>query len=126
MNSLSLEVLPDKLAVCQLDKDRPIPIWLSKSNQFYSITRTCDELSIVCQESIVPDEVKAERGWRVFKVQGPLDFSLTGIMASLTKPLADEEIGVFALSTYDTDYLLVKEEDLQSAKDVLQTFCKIY
>jgi hypothetical protein len=83
--------------------------------RFWSITRTEEELSVVCPEAHVPPEVKRETGWRALKVEGPLDFSLTGILASLTAPLAEEKVSVFAVSTYDTDYLLVKGEQLEKA-----------
>ena len=80
-----------------------------------SVTRTPDELSIVCSEASVPPTARAQRGWRALEVQGPLDFSLTGVLAALTAPLAQARISIFALSTYDTDYLLVPGEDLARA-----------
>ena len=73
----------------------------------------------------MPQEVKSERGWRCFKVEGPLDFELTGILSSLAQPLAAAHISIFAISTFDTDYLLVKKENLQKAQEVLGKFCKI-
>ncbi len=78
---------------------------------FCSITRTADEVSIVCPLGRVPDDVRRESGWRCLKVEGPLDFALTGILASLAVPLAQAGISIFAISTYDTDYLLVKDLD---------------
>jgi len=116
---LTLSILPDRFAVCRLDSNYPIPLWVLKSKEFFSITRTDEELSIVCFEDSVPYDVKAEKGWRAFKVEGPLDFSLSGILSSLINPLARKEISIFAISTYDTDYILVKEEQLAEAKDVL-------
>lgn len=93
--------------------------WAIRSD-FWSITRTPEELSLVLPEENVPDGILAERGWSALQVQGPLDFSLTGILASLTAPLADAGISVFALSTYDTDYLLVRSETLSEAVAVLE------
>ena len=123
-SKLSLLVLPQKLAVCRLDKDAQIPAWI-EGDHFFSITKTDDELSIVCSENRVPDDIKAEKNWRAFKVEGPLDFSLTGILASLANPLAQSSISIFAISTFDTDYLLVKSDKLDEAVKVLSSFCNI-
>lgn len=80
---------------------------------------------MVCDQSVVPQGVKGVGGWRAFKVEGPLDFSLTGILSSLTTPLAEHKIPVFALSTFDTDYLLVEEGNLEKAKRVLREICSL-
>jgi len=87
---------------------------------FVSVTRTADELSVVCPGEAVPSSVRAEHGFRVLKIDGPLDFSLTGILAAVAGPLADAGISIFAVSTYDTDYVLVKAKDLNQAVAVLQ------
>ncbi len=113
-----LELLPDAYAVCRLDKNAPVPDWATQG-LFSSVTRTPGELSVVCRDARVAAGVKKESGWKVLMIEGPLDFSLTGILASLTGPLAREGISVFALSTYDTDYLVVKEEQLEKAIQVL-------
>ena len=84
------------------------------------MTRTEDELSLVVPEEKVPEVWKAERGWRCLKVEGPLDFGLTGILASLANPLADAGISIFALSTYDTDLILVPERELEQARGALE------
>ncbi len=110
--ALTLSVLPYKLAVCKLDPLESIPDWLSTQHAFFSITRTSEELSIVCDEASVPATVEAVRDWRALKVEGPLDFSLTGILYSLAKILAEAKISIFAVSTYDTDYILVQENKL--------------
>lgn len=123
-SKLSLSVSPQKLAVCRLDKDARIPAWL-EGDIFFSITKTDDELSIVCSENRVPNDIKAEKNWRAIKVEGPLDFSLTGILASLANPLAEAKISIFAVSTFDTDYLLVKSDKLDEAVKVLSGFCNI-
>lgn len=111
---MELRLLSGPLAVCRLPADAPVPTWAS-AGVLVSITRTADELSIVCAEDGVPDGVRTERGWRALRVAGPLDFALTGVLAALTVPLAEAGVSIFALSTYDTDYLLVHENDLPQA-----------
>ena len=122
---LTLSVLSSQLAVVRLDPSSEIPSWATGNGDFFSITKTGDELSVICPEEKVPKNVKVEGGWRCFKVEGPLDFGLTGILASLAQPLAQAKISIFAMSTFDTDYLMVKKENLQKAIDVLGAFCKI-
>ena len=107
------------LAVCRLGGADPIPGW-AVQGAFFSITRTTEELSVVCPENLVPVDVRAETGWRALRVAGVIDFSVTGVLAGLTAPLAEAGISVFALSTYNTDYLLVKEHDLGRAIEVLR------
>lgn len=118
MKSLSLAILPQRFAICRLSPDEPLPTFLFHS-QFFSITKTSEELSVVLSEEIVPSDWKTETGWRCLKVSGPLDFGLTGILASLVMPLSEKGIGVFVMSTYDTDYLLVREENLNKATKIL-------
>ena len=110
---MNLEILPDTFAICRLDAAAPIPAWAR--GDFISITRTRDELSIVCAQINVPRDVKCERAWRALRGIGVLDFALTGILASLATPLADAGISIFAISTFDTDYLLVKQNDFDHA-----------
>ena len=119
MTSVTLSILSDTFAVCRLDSHAQIPSWVT-NHDLLSITRTADELSIVCRQRDVPDGIRCERDWRCLKVAGPLDFALTGVLASLTTPLADAVISIFALSTFDTDYVLVKENNFQQALAVLQ------
>ncbi len=83
------------------------------------MTRTDNEVSVVCRDRDVPDGESAERGWRVLEVKGPLDFSLSGVVASLVVPLAAEEIPIFAISTFETDYVLVRGSDLDAASRAL-------
>jgi uncharacterized protein len=115
---LTLTLLADAFAVCQLSAGSAVPPWAVRAKTF-SITRTADELSIVCEAAAVPTEpadgLKIEHGWRAFKLEGPFDFGLTGILLSVIKPLGDDGIPIFALSTYDTDYVLVKDAMLQRA-----------
>ena len=118
---LTLSVLEDSFSVCRLAPDAGIPRWVPTKG-FVSVTRTAEELSIVCQSDAVPDGVRTERDFRVLKIEGPFDFSLTGILLAVIEPLADVGISIFALSTYDTDYVLVKKEDLNQAVSVLSAF----
>jgi uncharacterized protein len=115
---LILSIMPETLAICRLDKNARFPDW-AFSGSFLSITRTEGELSIVCPQINVPEGVKHEDGWRCLKVEDTLDFSLTGVIASLATPLAFEGISVFAVSTYETDYILVKERNLTKAAATL-------
>jgi len=110
--------LPDTFAICRLAASAPIPAWAR--GDFLSITRTRDELSIVCAQPNVPAGIRCERDWCALQVVGQLDFALTGILASLSAPLADAGISIFALSTFDTDYVLVKARDLENAIRVLR------
>jgi hypothetical protein len=107
------------IAVCRLDGREPIPSWAVRGS-FFSITRTADELSVVCDDSLVPKGMLAERNWRALRVAGVIDFSVVGVLAGLTVPLAEAGISVFAISTYDTDYLLVRELDMARAIEVLR------
>lgn len=116
--ALTLAVLPGTYAVCRLDGGATVPGWAT-SGSFFSVTRTADELSVVCEQGAVSEGVLCEGGWRCLKVRGPLDFGLTGILASLALPLAEAGISIFALSTYDTDYIMVKATDLEEAVAVL-------
>lgn len=110
---MNLRVLADRFAVCRLPAGSEFPRGLDESALF-SITRTARELSVVCRESEhLPGEI--ENGWRCLEVEGPLEFDQVGIFASLAQPLAEAGISIFALSTYDTDYILLKDEQLAAA-----------
>lgn len=114
---MKLHVVDGLYAVARLGPNDPIPPW--PRGKFVSVTRTPEELSIVCDDRAVPPEVRAERGWRCFAAEGPIPFEMTGVAAAITTALADEGISVFLVSTYDTDYVLVKEEAFQRASRVL-------
>ena len=116
--ALTLRLHNDVFAVCRLDAGTALPAWATGEPLF--IARTSDELSVVCGQDVVPPGVTAERDWRCLCVAGPLDFSLVGILASLTAPLAEAGLSVFAVSTYDTDYLLVRAADLARAIETLE------
>ena len=114
MPGLTLTLIPGRFAVCRLDAQEAVPAW-ALDGDFFSVTQTAEELSIVCREAGVPKGVLSETGWACLKVEGPLDFALTGVMAALAAPLADAGVSLFAVSTYDTDYLLVKAHALDEA-----------
>jgi uncharacterized protein len=116
-----LEVLNEHLAICRSDKDEPLPKWAKAlPGEFFSVTRTRDEISIIIASARAPREAKCERDWRLVMVKGPLDFNLVGIIAGLSGTLADAGVSIFALSTYDTDYVMVKQIDLDRALAALR------
>jgi hypothetical protein len=117
---MNLSLKKDRFAVCQLAPDAPIPTWAMGRDAFTSISRTSEELSIVCPEGVVPEDVKQVTGWRLFKVDGPLDFALTGVLASVATPLAGAGVSIFAIATYNTDYVLVKTEKIDEAVKALK------
>jgi hypothetical protein len=118
MRKLKLSPLPDIFGICRLDASGAIPAWATTAS-FFAVTRTADELSIISPQANVPDDVQCSRGWRALKVEGPLDFSVVGVVASLSTPLAAANIPIFVVSTYDTDYLLVAGEHFEQAVRVL-------
>lgn len=111
---LTMKLLKEKYGVCRLGTTDLIPEW-AQAGDFFSITRTEDELSIVCIQDNVPSDMKCERDWRILKIEGPLDFALIGILASISTILAQKGISIFAVSTYDTDYILIKDKDIDNA-----------
>ena len=115
---LTMKLLKEKYGVCSLDKNELIPKW-AQSSDFFSITKTCDELSIVCSQDDIPNDIKCEKDWRILKIEGQLDFSLIGILSSISTILAQKGISIFAISTYDTDYILVKNKDIDNAIQAL-------
>ncbi len=116
----TLVVLPYDLAICRLSPDEPIPPETTGAG-FWSLTRTADELSLILPQERVRAGWQAEGGWRCLQVVGPLDFELTGVLATFSTPLAKADIPVFALSTYDTDYLMVRHTLLAKACAVLSS-----
>jgi uncharacterized protein len=117
---MRLHVLDAPLAIARLDPDARVPAWASLDTPLSCITRTPSELSIVCADECVPAEVRCERGWRALAVEGQLDLSLTGVLASLATPLARAGVAIFAISTFDTDYVLVREAQLELAVAALR------
>jgi hypothetical protein len=116
---VTLDILPGSYAICRLAAASPLPPWAA-AGEFSSITRTPHELSIVCTSDEVPEDVRAERGYRGLVVRGPLDFGLVGIVAALSAVLASASVSIFVVSTYDTDYLFVRGRDLDRAAAVLR------
>ncbi|HEX6341768.1 ACT domain-containing protein [Umezawaea sp.] len=115
MRRLVVDVRPGDYSVARLAPDAPVPAGLLDAPGLVSVTRTPDELSIVCPTEVVPVSDTDDHGWRLLTVRGPLEFTLTGIMAALSGELAAAGVSLFALSTYDTDHLLVKGENLERA-----------
>ena len=119
-----LYVLPEKLGICRFAEKGPIPAWAQDIN-FCSITRTKTELSIVCAQDEIPGGVLVERDWRAFKLEGDLGLESVGVIATLAKPLAEAGISIFNISTYETNYVLVEDKNLDKAIEVLSKFCEI-
>ncbi|MBI4912527.1 MAG: ACT domain-containing protein [Acidobacteria bacterium] len=117
---LALELLPGAFSVCRLEPDLPFPPWALAPGPLCSVTRTPEEWSVVCPSGRVPEGVRQEGGWRALKVQGPLPFEAVGILAALSSTLAAAGVSLFAVSTYDTDYLLVKESRMETALGALR------
>jgi uncharacterized protein len=119
---LVIDIRPGTYTVAKLDPGAPVPSGLLSPDSagFVSVTRTTDELSVICPEGQAPEGAAVETGWRLLTVRGPLEFALTGIMAALANELAAAGISLFAMSTFDTDNLLVKAANLARAADTLR------
>jgi uncharacterized protein len=115
---VKLHTLDELYAIVRLEPDAELPDWVH-SGHFWSVTRSESELSVVCREEDVPIDASAERGWCALELAGPLDFSLTGVVAALVTPLAEAAVPIFVLSTFETDYLFVRERDLERSVDAL-------
>jgi hypothetical protein len=117
---MNLTVLPERLSVCRLQPSARVPSWALELHEgFVSVTRTPEELSIVCPEDAVPPDTQSEDGFRALKVPGPIPFAQTGVLAAIAGPLGAAGISLFAIATYDTDYVLVREPDLERALKAL-------
>ena len=106
-------------AICRLAPDAAVPGWALRGT-FFSVTSSADELSIVCPEAQVPPEIQHENDWACLKLEGPFPFSETGILTSFVQPLSDRAIPIFAVSTFDTDYVLVKQAWVEKAVEALK------
>ncbi|MFC4452477.1 ACT domain-containing protein [Deinococcus sonorensis] len=117
---LTLSVLNDDYSVCQLPPDAPLPHWATAGDLF-AVVRTPQEWSAVCRSAQVPPDVRQDAGWAALVLHGPFEFTLTGILASVLNPLAEAGVGIFALSTFDTDYVLIKRVNLARTVSALRT-----
>ncbi|MEP6906415.1 MAG: ACT domain-containing protein [Pseudoxanthomonas sp.] len=116
--TLALKHIPGTYAICRFAAGTPMPHWFHPGG-FSSASWSDNELSIVCDESQVPDDVQCDRGWQCLMLQGPFAFDETGILLQVLQPLAAASIGIFAVSTFDTDYVLVKEHHFEAAMHAL-------
>ena len=112
-------MLPGRFAICRLTPDAAVPEWATAS-KFFSITRTANELSIVGEQERVPEGVLSESGWACIRLEGPFPFALTGVLAAILNPLARAGIALFAVSTFDTDCILIQSDRLPSADEALR------
>lgn len=119
MKTYEIEVLPFALAICRLGPNDDMPKWASEA-EFFSLTSTGDELSVVCPQDQVPPGIEKSGEWRGLKLRGPLVFDQVGVLVSLAQPLANAGISIFAISTYETDYILVQLKDIDRAVSVLR------
>src|SRR5450755_1809992 len=117
-HQLKFRWLPGPYAIVRLAAAASVPDWATKG-EFTSITRTADELSIVCPSDNLPRDVDSQQHWICLKLEGPFPFSLTGVLLSFIEPLSKNDIPIFAISTYDTDYVLIPEERAR-ALDILR------
>jgi len=115
---LTFTLLADRYAIARLSAADPLPSW--PRGDFVSVTRTADELSIVCREDAVPGNVRAERGWRCLALQGPFALDVTGVAAEFTRVLAAADVSVFVIATFDTDYVLVPDRTIERAVSALR------
>jgi hypothetical protein len=117
--SVRLQRLPGELAIAQLPPADPIPEWAHGTALFVSVSRTTDELSIVCPADWIPNDVMCSSGWVALKVMGHIDLSTVGVLASLADALRVAHVSIFAVSTYDTDYLLVPQSEVDRSIQAL-------
>jgi hypothetical protein len=124
--NLVLRILEGELSILQLKPAEGIPSWLQfPATPLVSLTQTADEVSIICPSRAVPAGVKTEAGWRAMRVEGKLEFSLVGVLAAIVTPLAAAGISIFSISTFDTDYVLVRSEALERAKVALSAHFQV-
>ncbi|HEY0789434.1 MAG TPA: ACT domain-containing protein [Chthoniobacterales bacterium] len=111
---LTISVLPEHLSICRLEADAPVPAWV-EGGTFVSVTRTREELTVICPQEYVPAEAKVSRNWRALKLEGSFDLDLVGLLVSVAGPLAQAGIGILPVGTYETDYVLVRQDQLDAA-----------
>jgi uncharacterized protein len=113
-SKLTVSILPEHLAICRLDAGAAVPVW-AEQGTFVSVTRTREELTVICPEDRIGPEVEASRNWRAFQLQGPFDLNLVGLLVSVAAPLAQAGVSILPIGTYDTDYVLVRQTQLEAA-----------
>jgi uncharacterized protein len=116
---LTLALLSDQYVLCRLDPYAGVPAWGARGD-FWSITRNNEEVTVLCPIEAVPDHVECERGWRTLQLEGPMSFAQTGILDSVVEPLSHAGIAILVFSAYDTNYVVVKEEQLDKALATLR------
>lgn len=112
-------LIPGTWTIIKLAPDAAIPAWAVSARDFFAVSRTAEELSIICPTSVVPDVAGSELRWSLFKIEGPFSFAAVGVLASFGTPLANAGISIMAVSTYDTDYILVRSADEAAARQTL-------
>jgi hypothetical protein len=117
--AIKLEILEPLFGIVKLEQNSNIPKWVA-NEYFYSITKTAAEISVVCLQRNIPDNKICEKDWKVIKIAGSLDFSMVGIISKLSTVLADGGISIFVISTYDTDYILIKKRDIENTIELLK------
>jgi len=117
---LTLVRMNETFSICRLKSGSDVPPWASSSGSFFAVVGTEDELSVLCAQRCIPEDAEADRDWRGFKIRGPLEPSSIGILSSILEPLADGGIGILAVSTYETDYVFVKDADFTKATGLLK------
>lgn len=110
----TFELFPASMAISRLHPKAPFPSW-AKDSELTVMARTPDEVSIICAEVVVPKGIIAERGFKLLRIKGPLDFDMIGVLSSVLSLLSEAQVSVLAFSTYDTDYIMVREKDLEKA-----------
>ena len=118
--TFEMSVLGDMFVVCRYDASAPVPVSIFQTAGFVAVTRTDDELSVICREQHEPGEVALPR-WRALKVRGPFPFDTIGVLSSLSRALADARVSLLAVSTHDTDYLFVQVRDFPRAVRALRS-----
>jgi uncharacterized protein len=113
-SKLTVSILPEHLAICRLDAGASVPVW-AEQGTFVSVTRTREELTVICPEERIAPEIEASRNWRAFQLQGPFDLNLVGLLVSVAAPLAQAGVSILPIGTYDTDYVLVRQTQLEAA-----------
>lgn len=114
-----LKILKETYTICSIGKESNIPDWVNQS-KFYSITKTNDELSILCVQENIPSNVKCEKNWKIIQIDSILDFYMVGVISELSTLLAEDNISIFVISTFNTDYICIKEDVLEKAIQILK------